>query len=122
MSDVTLSPVSEDTNHVRRMTEETETQIAPLPRISIQAFCESGEVARLIEEAAADRRMTKTITKIQMGGIEAAIEAFRDSPTPNLIIIETNDRRENLFRQLELLATFCDSGTNVVVIGDENPC
>lgn len=120
MSDVTLSPLSEDTNHVRRMTEETETQIAPLPRISIQAFCESGEVARLIEEAAADRRMTKTITKIQMGGIEAAIEAFRDSPTPNLIIIETNDRRENLFRQLELLATFCDSGTNVVVIGDEN--
>lgn len=120
MSDVFEPRMSDGANYLRRTSDETEAQIAPLPRISIQAFCENREVAGVIEEAAADRRMSKTITKVQMGGIEAAIEAFRDNPTPNLIAIETTDTRDNLFRQLEILASICDSGTKVVVIGDEN--
>jgi len=97
-----------------------EKQIAPLPRISIQAFCETAEVASLIADAIADRRLTKTLAKIQMGGIPAAIEAFRDKPTPNLILLETCAQRETIFQQLESLSTFCDSDTKVVVIGHEN--
>ncbi len=100
--------------------QEADTVIPPLPRISIQAFCETQEIAGMIEEASADRRMTKTITKIMMGGMTAAIAAFRDSPTPNLIVIETSEKREQLIWNLETLATSCDSGTKVVVIGREN--
>lgn len=98
----------------------SDAQIAPLPRISIQAFCETADVAGMIEQAIADRRFAKTRTKVQMGGIAAAMEAFREAPTPNLILLETFAAREALTRQLEGLAVFCDSDTKVVVIGHEN--
>lgn len=120
MSDGAVAQQLDQTQNASRSPGETVSQIAPLPRISIQAFCETQDVVDLIEETAADRRMLKTICKIGMGGIPAAIEAFQDQPTPNLIIIETIETREILFKQLETLARYCDSGTRVVIIGDEN--
>ncbi|MBN9001339.1 MAG: CtpF protein, partial [Rhizobiales bacterium] len=56
--------------------------IAPVPRISIQAFCESADTAAAVQAAAADRRMIKAHLKVQMGGVAAAAEAYRNSPTP----------------------------------------
>ena len=47
--------------------------IAPVPRISIQAFCESADVAAAMQAAGEDRRMTKAHLRVQMGGIAAAI-------------------------------------------------
>ena len=64
-------------------------QIAQVPRISIQAFCETSRVAEVIESAAMDRRMLKAHMKVHMGGVAAAIEAFRGAPTPNLIVVES---------------------------------
>ncbi len=95
-------------------------QIAQIPRISIQAFCETTQVAEVIENAAMDRRMLKAHVKAHMGGIAAAIEAFRSAPTPNLIIVESLSDRAQLIASLEELSEFCDSGTKVVVIGHEN--
>ncbi len=50
--------------------------IAPVPRITIQAFCEAPETAAMIEGIAADRRMRKAHVKVQMGGGAAAVEAY----------------------------------------------
>jgi pilus assembly protein CpaE len=46
----------------------------------------------------------------------AAIEAYRTAPTPNVIILET-EGRGRILAGLDHLATVCDSGTRVVVIG-----
>jgi len=100
--------------------EEPHVLIASIPRISIQAFCETAEVAQLIEQATADRRMSKAHVKTHMGGVIAAIEAFRSAPTPNLIVIESTSHRDELIANLDALAESCDSGTKVVVIGHEN--
>jgi len=94
--------------------------IAPLPRVSLQAFCETSELAALIGEAANDRRMEKAHVKVNMGGAGAAVESYRTSPTPNIIVIESNAARAELMGQLEALAEFCDSGTKVVVAGRQN--
>ena len=75
--------------------------IAPVPRISVQSFCESTEVATVIDEATKDRRLSKAHVKTHMGGIPAAIEAFRSAPTPNLIVIESDSNRGALVQQLE---------------------
>ena len=56
--------------------------IAPLPRISIQIFCESPDVAELVNEAMTDRRMSRAHVKVHMGGALAAVEAYRTAPTP----------------------------------------
>ena len=95
-------------------------QIAPIPRVSIQAFCESADIAAVIGEAVNDRRMARAHVKVHMGGASAAVEAYRSAPTPNVIIIETGGDRSDLVGQLEALSQFCDAGTKVVVIGRVN--
>src|ERR1700754_4194197 len=54
-----------------------------------------------------------------MGGMAAAIEAYRTAPTPNVIILETEPRGD-ILAGLDQLATVCDPGTRVVVIGRVN--
>src|SRR3977135_1201438 len=88
-----------------------EEHIAPVPRISIQAFCASADTAAAMQAASEDRRMTKAHLKIQMGGIPAATEAYRASATPNVVIIESDGRGEQLLGGLDMLADVCDAGT-----------
>jgi pilus assembly protein CpaE len=97
-----------------------EQHIAPVPRISIQAFCESAETAAAMQAAGEDRRMAKAHLKVQMGGIVAATEAYRASATPNVVIIESEGRGEALLAGLDSLAEVCDAGTRVVVVGHLN--
>jgi pilus assembly protein CpaE len=99
---------------------EPEEYIAPAPRVSIQAFCASVETAASVQAAAEDRRMAKAHLRVQMGGIAAAAEAYRSSPTPNVIMIETDNRADELIAGLDELAEVCDEGTRVIVIGRFN--
>lgn len=92
----------------------------PIPRISIQAFCETDGVFKPIERASADRRMAKTHVKTHMGGLEKAIEFYQSAPTPNLIIVESKLQPEQLFNALTSLAEVCDPTTKVVVLGHYN--
>jgi pilus assembly protein CpaE len=69
-----------------------EDHIAPVPRISIQAFCTAADTAAAMQAAGEDRRMTKAHLKVQMGGITAAIEAYRASATPNVLYREMTRR------------------------------
>ena len=96
-----------------------EEHIAPAPRVSVQAFCETVETAAAVQSAAEDRRLGKAHLKIQMGGIAAAVEAYRSAPTPNVILLES-DGRNDLLNGLDGLASVCDAGTRVVVIGRIN--
>ena len=93
--------------------------IAPAPRVSVQAFCETVESAAAVQSAGEDRRLGKAHLKIQMGGMAAAIEAYRSAPTPNVIIIETEGRND-ILAGLDQLAAVCDSGTRVIVVGRIN--
>jgi pilus assembly protein CpaE len=97
-----------------------EEHIAPAPRISVQAFCETVETAAAVQAAGEDRRLAKAHVKIQMGGIEAAFEAYRTSPTPNVILVESADRADDVLAGLDHLAEVCDAGTRVVLVGRIN--
>ncbi len=92
----------------------------PIPRISIQAFCESDTMADVIQAASEDRRLTKAHVTIQMGGAAAAVAHFQESPTPNLIILESSLARHELLADLDELAQHCDQGTKVVIVGSVN--
>src|SRR5713101_7259977 len=96
-----------------------EDHIAPAPRVSVQAFCETAETAAAVQSAAEDRRLGKAHLKVQMGGMAAAVEAYHTASTPNVIILETEGRGD-ILAGLDHLATVCDSGTRVVVIGNVN--
>jgi pilus assembly protein CpaE len=95
-------------------------QIDPVPRVSIQAFCESPDIAAVVGAAISDRRMAKAHVKQNMGGAPAAVEAYKSAPTPNVIVLEAPASRDALLGQLEELAEYCDAGTKVVVLGKLN--
>lgn len=95
-------------------------EFRPIPRISIQAFCETEGVYKPIERAANDRRMAKAHVKTHMGGLEKAIEFYQSAPTPNLILVESKLHPEQLFNALGALAEVCDPTTKVVVLGHYN--
>lgn len=92
----------------------------PLPRINIQAFCEDQNTAAMLQSASQDRRLSKTHVSVQMGGLEAAAHYYRNAPTPNLIIIESMHNRDAMVMDIDRLASVCDSGTKVIVIGHVN--
>ena len=94
--------------------------IAPAPRVSAQAFCETVETAASVQAAGEDRRLAKVHLQVKMGGIAAAVEAYRNAPTSNVIIIESENPGDDLMGGLDALAEVCDAGTRVLVIGHHN--
>ncbi|WP_306117410.1 MULTISPECIES: CpaE family protein [unclassified Roseitalea] len=95
-------------------------QVRPIPRISVQAFCETQAVASTIERMSEDRRMSKAQTRVYMGGLAAAVEFYQSAPTPNLIFLEVTCGPDELMSRLNDLAEVCDPSTRVVVVGHHN--
>jgi len=106
-----------DTSHQDISTMQA---LRPIPRISIQAFCETEGVAGPIERAGEDRRMARAHLKVHMGGIATAVEFYQTAPTPNLILLESRSEPKQLLEQLGQLAEYCDPTSKVVVIGHYN--
>ncbi|MGI9478660.1 MAG: AAA family ATPase [Hyphomicrobiaceae bacterium] len=96
---------------------EAASNARPVPRISIQCFCELADTAEAIQIAAEDRRLAKAHVSVHMGGAQAAVAHYQESPTPNLIIIESGLERDEMLYQLDGLAECCDAGTKVLVVG-----
>ncbi|MDX2236730.1 MAG: AAA family ATPase [Hyphomonadaceae bacterium] len=94
--------------------------IQPVPRITIHASCDRPEIARLIEEAAADRRLQRAEITVEEGGVEAALVRFASQPSPNLLIIDTTTPGSAMLRNLDRLAEVVEEGTKVVIIGAVN--
>ncbi|WP_320143550.1 AAA family ATPase [uncultured Cohaesibacter sp.] len=96
------------------------TDIRPLPRVSISAFCETPQIQDTVEAISSDRRLSRVHMKSVSGGVQSAIEFFSDTPTPNLILLEANQSYETLISDLDRLAEVCDVGTKVALIGHIN--
>jgi pilus assembly protein CpaE len=101
-------------------TEGGERHIVAVPRVSIQAFCETADLAGSMQAAIGDRRMAKAHVKVQMGGMIAALEAYKSAATPNVLIIEHLGSGIDLIAGLDNLASVCDAGTKLIVVGRLN--
>lgn len=96
------------------------TDVRPVPRISLQAFCDTPEIYGVVDAASADRRFAKVHVKAHMGGIPAAVEFYGGAPTPNVIVVESRLGADRLLGELDRLADVCDPGSKVVVVGHVN--
>ncbi|MGE0829940.1 MAG: AAA family ATPase [Hyphomonadaceae bacterium] len=92
----------------------------PLPRITIHAFCDRPEIARLIDQAAADRRLSKAQVKVEMGGVEAGLVRLAAQASPNLLLIDTLAQGPGMLQGLDRLAEVVEEGCKVVIIGAVN--
>src|SRR5918997_952840 len=100
-----------DTSQERDTTVGRQVDARPIPRITIQAFCDTPEIAGTFETAAMDRRMARAHVKVHTGGVGAAAEFYRTAPTPNLIVVESRLPVDDLIASLDSLAeVFSSSG------------
>jgi len=95
-------------------------EVAAIPRIVVQAFCDSPEIMDAIRLAAQDRLMARARVTVHSGGAGMAVQILQDEPTPSLIVMESRDPAEVLLSQLDRLAENCDAGTKVLVLGYAN--
>ena len=91
-----------------------------IPAISVCAFCETGRTAQLINSVSRDRRMQQTSVEMFEGGLQAAIEYLSENSTPNLLILESTATNATMLAQIDELASHCDEGVQVMVIGAVN--
>jgi pilus assembly protein CpaE len=91
-----------------------------IPRIVVHAFCDSPEAAAMIERAAADRLMARAYVLVQTGGVAAAVGHYDQTPTPDLIIVESRSDHVPFLAELDRLAEVCYAGTKVMAIGKIN--
>ena len=75
---------------------------------------------KLVQEGLADHKLSKSAVQVRAGGLDAALAFYRDNPTPNLIILESDAEPPTLLQQIDQLAEACEAGTNVLVIGAAN--
>ena len=100
--------------------DEASEGLAPIPQLALHAFCATADTAAAVQDAAGDRRMNGARVRIRMGGIASTIEAFRNAPTPDVLLIESGMHGEETAAALDELAQVCDAATRVIVIGPAN--
>jgi pilus assembly protein CpaE len=92
----------------------------PVPRISIQAFCEFPDTGAALQRAASDRRLAKAHVVVQLGGLQAAVDHHSGGVSPNLLIVETRLQGKAAVEEIDRLAEVCDPSTKVIVVGRVN--
>lgn len=91
-----------------------------IPAIEARVFCETARTSQLAQAVAQDRRMAHATVEIHNGGMIAAIEYLQQNPTPNLLILESSAATQTMVAQVDELASYCDEGVQVMVIGATN--
>ncbi len=89
-------------------------------RINIGAFVLSPELGSLVESLKGDRLFLRSTIAVHEGGTKGAVEHLGANPTPELLIVETTAKDDNLFAELGALADVCAPGTRVILVGAEN--
>ena len=67
-----------------------------------------------------DRLLFRSAFDVQEGGMDKALTYLSDRKTPQLLIIETDAPKEQIFPQLEELANICDPDTKLILISSHN--
>ncbi|MBX2856531.1 MAG: AAA family ATPase [Rhodobacteraceae bacterium] len=93
---------------------------ASVPRLTLDVFCASPDFASVVREALDDRRMSRVVSNLAMGGVEAVAKRYEIRPEPNLLIFETSKTGFEMFPEMERLASLLSGEALVVLVGDSN--
>lgn len=92
----------------------------PVPRITINAFCDRPEIASLLTSISQDRRLAKATMHVETGGVDAGIARLSTQASPNLLILDLAGSPGALLADLDRIAEFVDAGSKALVIGSAN--
>ena len=102
------------------MSQQGDITSVLLPSSRVDFYILDDGTAALAQRLAADWRFARVGIQVQRTGIDGAVASYSQSPSPELIIIETSDIGDNFLQQLGRLAGVCAEGTDAVIIGPMN--
>ncbi len=100
-------------------TEHQATSIL-LPGAKVAVFSRDSETLASANSLKEDWRFARVDIDASEGDVETAINTFQNSPSPDLIIIQTDNIDDSLTERLGTLSGHCDEGTAAIVVGPVN--
>jgi pilus assembly protein CpaE len=91
-----------------------------LPRLSIAIYSLEDHLLEISSQLMVDRRFINSKINVFGGGIDAAIKIYKNTITPNVLIIEVDGSVSNMISQLYELSEVCSKETYVVIAGKRN--
>lgn len=91
-----------------------------LPTAKVAVFVRDKKIREDVESLKSDWRFARVSFDVREGDVDSAIEVYRQSGSPNLVIVETEEIGDVFTGRLEVLAGSCSEDTAAVVVGPVN--
>lgn len=97
----------------------TETSIL-LPAATVDLFVKDKETIEAAQALQNDWRFARVKIRVQEGTVETATKLYAGSPSPEIVMIETDTTESSFITRLTELSAHCEENTSAVVIGPVN--
>lgn len=97
----------------------TETSIL-LPAATVDLFLKDRETIEAAQALQNDWRFARVKIRVQDGGVETATKLYAGSPSPEIVMVETDTTENSFITRLTELSNYCEEGTSAIVIGPVN--
>lgn len=91
-----------------------------LPQSSVAIYSRDNATLEAARSLAQDWRFARVSLQAEQGDVEAAITAYTEYKSPDIVIVQTDVIDDGFVGRLEELASNCDEGTEAIVIGPDN--
>tara|TARA_R110002095_G_scaffold90802_1_gene79189 strand:+ start:8878 stop:10125 length:1248 start_codon:yes stop_codon:yes gene_type:complete len=91
-----------------------------LPEARLFVFSKDKDTLVSTSELQKDWRFARVDIKAEAGDVKAAIETFKTQPSPDLLIIQTDEINDQFTDDLGELSNYCEEGTSAIIIGPVN--
>lgn len=89
-------------------------------RLTIDAFAATADGTAAFAGLADNPALSRCRVRVQGGGMAAAMACYASQPTPQVVVVETEEDGDALLARLDHLAEVCEATTRVVVVGPAN--
>lgn len=97
----------------------TETSIL-LPSASVHLFLKDRATIEAAQALSNDWRFARVTVRITEGNVENAISQYAQTPSPEIVFVETDTTDSSFIGRLDALSGYCNEKTSAVVIGPVN--
>lgn len=91
-----------------------------LPEARVDIFIKDKETLEAARSLVDDWRFARVTLSIVEGDVDMAIQSYKETKSPALIIIETETTDDSFIEHLGALSSHCAEGTSAIVIGPVN--
>ena len=91
-----------------------------LPRLNIAIYSIGNHLSDIAGQLMVDRRFVNSKVAIFSGGVDTAINYYKEHLTPDVLIIEFDSDLNSMMHDLSLLSEVCDIKTRVLIAGKTN--